>query len=116
MWNQVAVWSEKRQLCNRDQKTSGLEVKIIKMWNPVAVWSEHGRDANGNQKTSGVEVKSINVWNTVALWSENDGSDAIEDQKTSGLEVKQSKCETWLHYGQKTAVVQQGSEKKWFSS
>ena len=75
----------KRQGCNQDQKTRGLEGKIIKMLNPVALWSENGSQCN-------------------------------RYQKKSGLDVKQTKCETRLQYGKKPALIQPGSQNKWFTS
>ena len=92
--------------CNRDQKTSGLEVKLSKCETRL----QYG------QKTAPMQPGSenrwyrryiIKMWNPVALWSEN-GTDGTGDQKTSGLEVKKSKCETRLHRGQKTAAMQPG--------
>ena len=56
MLNSVALCSENGSDATGDQKTSGLEVKIIKMRNPVALWSQNGTHATGDQKTS-LEIK-----------------------------------------------------------
>ena len=50
MGNPVALWSENGSDATGDQKTIGLEVKIIKSGNPVALWSENGSDATGMRK------------------------------------------------------------------
>ena len=53
--------------------------------------------------------------NQVVLWSEN-ASDATGIRKQVVSKLKKLKCEARLHYGQKTAVMQPGSENKWFRS